>query len=70
MISIRNVKNILGGKANHNPQYSTYSQTSSVFYIQPNLFHVTFQGNIETGLHDRWSLNTGLINMNCTVKGN
>ena len=35
-------------------------------HIQSNLS----QGNSEIGSHHRWSLNTSLIDMKCTVKGN
>ena len=35
------------------------------FELQVNLSYVTFQGNSEM-----WLLNTGLIDMKCTVKGN
>ena len=34
-------------------------------FINSTLKPVTFQGN-----SDKWSLNTGLIHMKCTVKGN
>jgi len=44
-----------------NKQWHIYSK----FLLQSNLSYVTFQGNIEI-----WSLNTGLIDMKCIVKGN
>jgi len=47
---------------------------SLILYYFTNLSDVTFQGNTEIGSHKtgcvRWSLNTGLINMKCTAKGN
>ena len=40
-------------------------------YIKSNLSYVTFQGNSEMWSHKtRWLLNTGLIDMKCTVKRN
>ena len=43
----------------------------SCLHIQSNLSYVTFQFNIEIESHKTgWMLNTDLINMKCTVKGN
>ena len=39
---------------------------SNIIDEQPNLSYVTFKGNSEIWSHkDRWSLNTGLIDMKC-----
>jgi hypothetical protein len=47
-------------ESNKEISYWYLKKTNTV--VQSNLSYVTFQG--------RWLLNTGLIKMKCTVKGN